>query len=436
MMNATYSPEDNKLRLYTSQRLDAELYKRVKAHGFIWAPKQGLFVAPGWNPAREDLLLELFGEIGDEDTSLVDRAEVRAERFDTYAVHREAEAERVVKSVNAIADNIPFGQPILVGHHSEKRARRDARRIEDGMHKAVKLWETSAYWLSRADGAIRSAKYREKPEVRQRRIKKIEAEKRSVMRTMKQYETDLEFWKSSPTLEKAVSMAGRSDSVHWHMSYPLDKYPRNPPASQYEGPITLWSALGEGDGPEYAIITVGKATELCIKSDEAYLPRAQRWIDHYNHRLEYENAMQKAVGYTEPPKRKSAKASLPLLNYLVEKVSVQNPYHRGECNVYPMKKLTSDEWAKTYSDSKGTRISADGTHRIRIYFSVRDSYAVFISDCKAHPIPDVKSAPVEVVPEVKEELPEPPPGMLFAEMASPVISIDPYKPMVQLGLFE
>ena len=31
---ATYSPEDNKLRLYASQRLDAETYARVKEAGF------------------------------------------------------------------------------------------------------------------------------------------------------------------------------------------------------------------------------------------------------------------------------------------------------------------------------------------------------------------------------------------------------------------
>lgn len=81
---ATYSPEDNKLRLYPFARLDADIYQRVKAAGFIWAPKQGLFVAPMWTPEREDLLIELCGEVGDEDTSLVDRAAERAERFEEY----------------------------------------------------------------------------------------------------------------------------------------------------------------------------------------------------------------------------------------------------------------------------------------------------------------------------------------------------------------
>lgn len=54
-ITATYSPEDNKLRLYASTRLDAETYARVKAAGFVWAPRQELFVAPRWTPAREEL---------------------------------------------------------------------------------------------------------------------------------------------------------------------------------------------------------------------------------------------------------------------------------------------------------------------------------------------------------------------------------------------
>jgi hypothetical protein len=77
--SATYSPEDNKLRLYATSRLDPETYARVRAAGFIWAPRQDLFVAPMWTPDREDLLIELAGEIDDEDTTLVERQEQRAD---------------------------------------------------------------------------------------------------------------------------------------------------------------------------------------------------------------------------------------------------------------------------------------------------------------------------------------------------------------------
>ena len=178
MNTATYSPEDNKLRLYPSCRLDSETYARVKAAGFRWAPKQELFVAPAWTPGREDLLLDLCGEIGDEDTSLVDRAEAKAERLEDLSDKRRADAEAVHAAVEAIAEHIPLGQPILVGHHSERHARKDAQRIENGMRRAVRMWDLAEYWKDRAKGAVRHAKYKELPAVRARRIKGLEADLR------------------------------------------------------------------------------------------------------------------------------------------------------------------------------------------------------------------------------------------------------------------
>lgn len=85
---------------------------------------------------------------------------------------------RAYKAVEPITEHIPLGQPILIGHHSERRARKNAQKIEDGMHRAVKMWDTSKYWTDRAAGAVRYAKYKEQPSVRSRRIKGIEADKR------------------------------------------------------------------------------------------------------------------------------------------------------------------------------------------------------------------------------------------------------------------
>ena len=38
-MTATYSPDDNKLRITSASRLDRATYDRVKEAGFRWAPK-------------------------------------------------------------------------------------------------------------------------------------------------------------------------------------------------------------------------------------------------------------------------------------------------------------------------------------------------------------------------------------------------------------
>jgi len=239
--NASYSPEDNKLRLYPAARLDRETYERVKAAGFRWAPKQELFVAPMWTPEREDLLLALCGEIGDEDTSLVQRAEDRADRFEGYEERRAADAAAAHERVKEITSGIPLGQPILVGHHSECRARRDAQRIERGMTRAVAMWDQAKYWRSRAAGALASAKYKERPDVRHRRIASLES--------------DLRVMQSRYTPD-----------------------PKTPPHVS-EGETYLW--CGKGRGGRWV-----KSSQL-----DGIRKSCERWEAHYRNRLEYERAM-------------------------------------------------------------------------------------------------------------------------------------------------
>ena len=236
-----YSPEDNKLRLYPFARLDRETFERVKAAGFRWAPKQQLFVAPMWTPEREDLLIELCGDIGDEDTSLVDRAAERAERFEGYQARRAADAAAAQERVKEITSGIPLGQPILVGHHSERHARRDAERIERGMEKAVTMWDRSAYWKARAAGALASAKYKERPDVRHRRIAGLESELR-VMQS--RYTPDP---KTAPQV--------------------------------WDGEKHVW--CGKGRGGRWV-----KTSHL-----DALKRQSERWEAHYRNRVEYERAM-------------------------------------------------------------------------------------------------------------------------------------------------
>ena len=210
-MTATYSPDDNKLRITSASRLDRATYDRVKEAGFRWAPKLKQFIAPMWTPLRADLCVELAGEIGDEDGSLIDRAEDRAERFEGYQESRADEAERASAQVRRIADGIPFGQPILVGHYSEVRARKDAERITNGMRKAVNAFEATAYWKHRAAAAIRHAKYKERADVRARRIKTIEADKRKQERVIAEAQTHLEAWqREGLTMEQALHVANFS----------------------------------------------------------------------------------------------------------------------------------------------------------------------------------------------------------------------------------
>ena len=66
-----------------------------------------------------------------------ERRERRAERREEWAAKRRAKQTAAFDGAQNLADQIPLGQPILVGHHSEKRARRDQDRIHNGMTRGV-----------------------------------------------------------------------------------------------------------------------------------------------------------------------------------------------------------------------------------------------------------------------------------------------------------
>lgn len=385
---ATYSPEDNKLRLYSESRLDKDLYARVKELGFKWAPKQGFFVAPMWTPQRNDILLELCGEIGDEDKSLVERSEERAERFEGYQENRAKDAERAHTGVSAITDNIPFGQPILIGHHSEKHARKDAQRIESGMRKAVKMWETSEYWARRAQGALNHAKYKELPEVRARRIKGLEADKRKQERTKKEAEGFLQAYLSQDI--EATKLKSILSNYGGGLNYDNQR------------------ALDKGE------LSLNDALTMAIKTKQSTISWCNRWIEHYVNRLAYEIAMLDEQGESQLIAKKERPKQLPLCNYMQSSgFDIKNRWNKWKIDHYPQVVMTKEEYAKIYNDYKGTEIISN-SHRVRMAM-IRNSEArkndpnglgahglirccVFLSNSKVTEPPMSKDTPL--IPEV------------------------------------
>ena len=80
-----------------------------------------------------------------------ERREAKADRLREWADKRDVKAETAFGKSNAISDMIPFGQPILVGHHSEGRARRDQDRIHSGMRSGIENSRKAEEFRSRAD---------------------------------------------------------------------------------------------------------------------------------------------------------------------------------------------------------------------------------------------------------------------------------------------
>lgn len=365
-MRATYSPEDNKLRLYPpAERLDKETFKKVKSAGFIWAPAQKLFVAPMWTPFREDFLTELCGEIEDEDTSLTERAEIRAERFEKYSDSRAADAEQAKSHVQAISGGIPFGQPILIGHHSQRRAEKDAEKIENGMKKAVKMWDCSKYWAERAAGALSHAKYKENPGVRARRIKKLEADKRREEKAIAEARKIIGLWGIPPfqrkdgtvltVQEMALFITNNFD--HVSACFTLERYPRPEGCTcTYEGSQSLWSALEKG------IISTEQAKNISVPVHERTIKHCARWIAHLENRLLYEKTMLGEQGALALIAKAPRAVPLPLLNYKAGKIAI----HDGR--ILDQYQMTNAEYMALCHEARQTRNAADLSHRVRVLF--------------------------------------------------------------------
>lgn len=110
-------------------------------------------------------------------TDQQERATARAERLEQVAQRETQRADSLHARAREKAGHIPFGQPILVGHHSEGRDRRFRAGIArdfDRSHEAAAAAEVAA---QRADAARTTAR-EDGPVTVANRIRRLEAEQR------------------------------------------------------------------------------------------------------------------------------------------------------------------------------------------------------------------------------------------------------------------
>lgn len=167
MNYATYSPEDNKLRLYVG-RVPRDEYEALRAEGWTSTPKQGCDFVATWTPERRDRALSYSEVIEDEDQSPEDRAADRAERFSGYRDKREGEA-------TGHADRYDAG-PSAHGFQNASKAGRSAARHDRIADRATDAWSKAEYWQQRTAGVIAHALYASRPDVRMGRILELEAD--------------------------------------------------------------------------------------------------------------------------------------------------------------------------------------------------------------------------------------------------------------------
>lgn len=79
-----------------------------------------------------------------------DRRQARADRLNGWADKRAERAEAAAETAHDMASVIPFGQPVLAGHHSQGRDQRYRARIAGTMDKAVEHADKAKEMASRA----------------------------------------------------------------------------------------------------------------------------------------------------------------------------------------------------------------------------------------------------------------------------------------------
>lgn len=81
-----------------------------------------------------------------------DRKQAKLAKRMDWATKAEARSTVSFTKAHQIADAIPFGQPILSGHHSERHARRDQERIRGNMGKGVAEHKLAQHHAQAASG--------------------------------------------------------------------------------------------------------------------------------------------------------------------------------------------------------------------------------------------------------------------------------------------
>lgn len=82
-----------------------------------------------------------------------ERKDARIDRMEDRAAKAQAKSESHYQTSNQIGERFAFGQPILVGHHSEKKALRDRDRMWNQMGKSVEESEKAKHYTQKAASA-------------------------------------------------------------------------------------------------------------------------------------------------------------------------------------------------------------------------------------------------------------------------------------------
>ncbi|MBD3176325.1 MAG: DUF3560 domain-containing protein [Armatimonadia bacterium] len=151
-----------------------------------------------------------------------ERKQARIERYEARAEKARQDSQDAWEAERAIGDRIPFGQPILVGHHSEKSHRADIKRIQRLADKGLEEAKKAEHYDQRAKAArANRAISSDDPEAIQKLEARLEATKTEHER-QKEVNALLRKLKKEPQEAQVVALVemGCPEGQAWTLTTP------------------------------------------------------------------------------------------------------------------------------------------------------------------------------------------------------------------------
>lgn len=113
-----------------------------------------------------------------------ERAAARIDGLTAKAERKAGEADSAYAASRRATEGIPFGQPILVGHHSERGHRAALKRSDQAMGRMSQAMDEQRDAENRARGTAAAQRRRQRPDYIGNRITELEADERRLGRIL------------------------------------------------------------------------------------------------------------------------------------------------------------------------------------------------------------------------------------------------------------
>ena len=159
------------------QRADDTTIAQLKANGWRWSRYR-----EQWRNNRRNAPMSIAVAVTVTDGGACDYASERADRLEQRADCHYDRFQTQHARANAIASMIPMGQPIMIGHHSERRHRRDLARIDRAERTAFAELGESERLRGSAESSARHQAYKATAPAMAKRLDRLQTEERQLAR--------------------------------------------------------------------------------------------------------------------------------------------------------------------------------------------------------------------------------------------------------------